>query len=256
MRLSDRMEAIAAMVTDGNVVADVGTDHGYIPIALMTRGRIHKAIAMDLREGPLSRAKEHIVQYGLQDGIDTRLSDGVAALAIGEADTIVIAGMGGELVIHILTDGAKVCKHAKELILQPQSELAEVRAFLREQGYEILDENIIEEDGKFYPMMRVASCEKESVNNTEDVSDADILVEDAYGPVLLQKGHPVLQQFLAKQQKQLEKIMESLQKQPQSGLILRRMQQVDAELCRNRRAQQIMGQQMRRNTCERIHEKE
>lgn len=241
MKLSDRMEAIAAMVTPGNIVADVGTDHGYIPIALVTRNRIPGAIAMDLREGPLARAKEHIAQYGLMERIDTRLSDGVMALAAGEADTIVVAGMGGELVIHILTDGAFVCKQAKELILQPQSELTQVRAFLREQGYQILDENMIEEDGKYYPMMRVV-CKEQTESGEKTYKSKELqLIEDMYGPVLIQKAHPILKQFLEKQQRQLTAIAEGLRKQKQSEPIVARLHEVEDLLQRNHKAQQLMA---------------
>ena len=94
------MKAVAGMVTSGGVLADVGTDHGYIPIALVQRQKITGAIAMDINKGPLARAQENIASARLGDYIQTRLSDGVAALGEGEADSILIAGMGGELVIH------------------------------------------------------------------------------------------------------------------------------------------------------------
>ena len=118
----------AALVTQGYTLADVGTDHGYIPIYLLQQKKIPAAIAMDINEGPLERAKEHIALYGLQAYIQTRLSDGVAALKPGEVEAVLIAGMGGGLVMHILKDGEKVCQSAKELILQPQSEIERVRA--------------------------------------------------------------------------------------------------------------------------------
>ena len=129
VKLSKRMKAVAAMVSQGNILCDVGTDHGYIPIALIQKNIIPKAIAMDINPGPLERAKEHIGFYELGEYIETRLSDGVAALREGEADSIVVAGMGGELVIHILTEGEAVCRKAKELILQPQSDIWKVRRF-------------------------------------------------------------------------------------------------------------------------------
>jgi tRNA (adenine22-N1)-methyltransferase len=153
--LSKRLEAIASLITPGYIVADVGTDHGYIPIYQIQQNRSPSAIAMDLRKGPLQRAADHIQSCGLSDRIQTRLSDGPAALGVGEAETIVVAGMGGELVLHILTDGEAVCRSAKELILQPQSEIAGVRRYLREHAYRIVAENMIYEDGKYYPMMRV-----------------------------------------------------------------------------------------------------
>ena len=134
VKLSNRLLSVASFVTEGNVLADVGTDHGYIPIYLMQEGRIERAIAMDINAGPLERAKEHITQYGLETYIETRLSDGVAALTPGEADSILIAGMGGGLVLHILEEGETVCRQAKELILQPQSEIERVRVWLYNAG--------------------------------------------------------------------------------------------------------------------------
>ena len=134
IKLSKRMKAAASMVTTGNVLADIGTDHGYVPIALVQRGRIPSAIAMDINKGPLEKAREHIVMCNLQDKIETRLSDGTKALTVGEADSILIAGMGGELVLHILREGEAVCHSAKELVLQPQSELEKVRRLLKECG--------------------------------------------------------------------------------------------------------------------------
>ena len=153
------MKAVAAMVTSGGVLADVGTDHGYIPIALIQRQKIKSAIAMDINKGPLARAQDNIASARLGDYIQTRLSDGVAALGEGEADSILIAGMGGELVIHILSEGEKVCKAASELILQPQSDIRKVREYLRLHHYKIVDEDMICEDGKYYPMMRVINVE-------------------------------------------------------------------------------------------------
>ena len=97
MQLSLRLSAIAGLVTRGNRLVDVGCDHGYLPVALYLDGKIPKAIAMDVRKGPLSRAQEHISQYGLNTYIETRLSDGLEALKPGEGDTLVIAGMGGPL---------------------------------------------------------------------------------------------------------------------------------------------------------------
>ena len=99
MELSRRLRMNASFVTPGNRLADVGTDHGYIPIALRLEGVIPSALAMDINPGPLERAKEHIRQFDLETDIHTRLSDGVQALCPGEADSVLIAGMGGALTI-------------------------------------------------------------------------------------------------------------------------------------------------------------
>lgn len=154
-KLSRRLQAVAAMVTKGNVVCDVGCDHGFIPIYLVQNGISPKVIAMDINEGPLAAAKEHIGEYFLAGYIETRLSDGLAALRRGEAGTVICAGMGGRLVIRILEEGRGKLGGAEEIILQPQSELQNVRAYLRGRGYVIADEDMVFEDGRYYPMMRV-----------------------------------------------------------------------------------------------------
>ena len=109
VKISERLRTAAGLIGEGERLADVGTDHGYVPIYLVERKRIPSAIAMDIRTGPLERAREHIRMYGMEDYIQTRLSDGVAALKPGEADAILIAGMGGGLVIHILESGRAIC---------------------------------------------------------------------------------------------------------------------------------------------------
>ena len=103
--LSIRMRAVADLVTDGLRVADIGTDHGFVPIALVSEGRCPSAIAADVRSGPLSHAAENIRRQGLSDVIETRLSDGLKKIDPGEAEAVIIAGMGGMLMIRILDDG-------------------------------------------------------------------------------------------------------------------------------------------------------
>jgi tRNA (adenine22-N1)-methyltransferase len=226
--LSKRLEAIAELVTPGNVVCDVGTDHGYIPIWLVQQEKIPRAIAMDLREGPLARASEHIKRCGLSERIETRLSDGTKALRTGEADTIVCAGMGGELILHILTDGDAVCRSARELILQPQSEIARVRRYLREHEYSVTAENMILEDGKYYPMMRVLPLSEAETEYCE--------VYDLYGRLLLQEKHPVLRQYLEREEQQLLDILGELDRQSASEKLEIRRVEIEKKLEMNRRA--------------------
>ena len=224
VKISNRLTTAAALVTQGYTLADVGTDHGYIPIYLLQQEKIPSAIAMDINEGPLERAKEHIALYGLQAYIQTRLSDGVAALKPGEVEAVLIAGMGGGLVMHILKDGEKVCQSAKELILQPQSEIEHVREFLREKGYTILAEDMVYEDGKFYPMMKVQyQGENENAQKASEV----LKLSDLYGGLLLQNRHPVLKTFLEKERLIYTGIKENLEKQPVSEKIRMRLAEVE-----------------------------
>ena len=112
-----------------------------------------------MNPGPLERAKEHIQQFDLETDIHTRLSDGVQALCPGEADSVLIAGMGGALTVKILEAGEKVLASVKELILQPQSEIDKVRSYLLTHGYVIAGEKMVYEDGKYYPAMRAVHGE-------------------------------------------------------------------------------------------------
>ena len=239
VKLSKRMKAVAGMVTSGGVLADVGTDHGYIPIALVQRPKITGAIAMDINKGPLARAQENIASARLGDYIQTRLSDGVAALGEGEADSILIAGMGGELVIHILSEGERVCKTASELILQPQSDIRKVREYLRLHQYKIVDEDMICEDGKYYPMMRVVNVEADEA--WMKMNEQTKVACDIYGPLLLRNGNPVLRRFLVRQHRQLTQILQKLQAQTMSEKIERRIAEVSEELQYNESAYTILG---------------
>lgn len=236
VKISNRLMTAAALVTQGYTLADVGTDHGYIPIYLLQQKKIPAAIAMDINEGPLERAKKHIALYGLQAYIQTRLSDGVAALKPGEVEAVLIAGMGGGLVMHILKDGEKVCQSAKELILQPQSEIEHVREFLREKGYTILAEDMVYEDGKFYPMMKVQyQGENENAQKASEV----LKLSDLYGGLLLQNRHPMLKTFLEKEKLIYTGIKENLAKQPASEKIRTRLAEVEDILHYNELALQF-----------------
>ena len=230
VKLSNRLLAVASFVTDGNILADVGTDHGYIPIYLLQEKRIPKAIAMDINAGPLERAKEHIAVYGLKDYIETRLSDGVAALTPGEVDTVLVAGMGGGLVMHILEEGKEVCRQAKELVLQPQSELERVRAYLWSNGYVILEENMVLEDEKFYPMMRVV------YENVIDTEYAKNLLFCRYGKHLLEQRHSILKEYLEREEKLYAGILGNLTQTAVSEKTKERIEEVEAILRLNREA--------------------
>lgn len=200
MQLSKRLESVSSLVTPGFRVADIGTDHGYIPLWLIRQGVIPGAIAMDIHKGPLQRAKENIRAYELEEKIETRLSDGLGELRPGEADCVVIAGMGGSLVIKILKEGAEVLRTVRELVLQPQSDMEKVRRFLQKEEYRITSEKMILEDGKFYPMMRAEH------GRMKELSE----IEALYGPCLLKEKNVCLKQFLEREQQTFENVRRSL----------------------------------------------
>lgn len=204
MHISRRLNRLAGLVTEGNRLADVGTDHGYVPITLCLEGKIPSAIAMDINRGPLERAQAHIVEAGLCDRIETRCSDGLAKLKGGEADTVLIAGMGGRLVARILTDGAEALQGVGELILQPQSDIALVRGWLGRNGWRITLEDILGEDGKYYPLFRAEPGEEEEALTREELS---------FGRLSLQRSPEVLAAYLDWQIRVHEEIRNNLPEQ-------------------------------------------
>ena len=216
MELSARLEAVAKMVTKGNRVCDVGCDHGYISIYLVKNDISPYVYAMDVNKGPLERAGEHIEAYGYSEKIETILSDGLISLGEKESDALICAGMGGRLVIKILSDSMDKVKKMKELVLQPQSEIHLVRAFLRQQGFYIDKEDMVYEDGKFYPIIHVLV--------QSDKQNEDNAVLDKFGPVLLKIKHPVLGQFLKYTNKTLYDIEKKLESEGKTEKIADRME--------------------------------
>ena len=221
VQISRRLGAIADLVTQGNRLVDVGCDHGYLPVYLKLEGRIPSAIATDVAEGPLSRAREHIEQYGLGSYIETRRCDGLADVGHGEGNTLVIAGMGGPLMERILEDGRSIWDDFQEMILQPQSDIPHFRHFLLENGFHIIEEEMILEDGKFYPILKVkrdakAESEKWSVQ------------EEMFGKFLLERKHPVLEKFLERELRIHEEILEKL-KEASGESAVNRKKEVEEE---------------------------
>ncbi len=203
MKLSERLKMVVSFVTEGSRVADIGTDHGYVPITLAQEGKVTSALAMDVRPGPLERAQTHIRRHGLEGVIETRLSDGVRELQDGEADTVIIAGMGGELVIHIMEDGRRLWQQIEHWILSPQSEMDKVREYLAANGFLIQREEMLKEEGKYYIVMDVVRGEMKDLKPWESL----------YGPCLIRDRHPVLKEFLDKEEKLLGRIAKGLEGQ-------------------------------------------
>lgn len=208
VQLSERLFAAASLVPKGSRVADVGTDHGFVPIYLINSEKAQHVVAMDVGEGPLSRAKEHIAEYGYEDRIETRLSDGMEKLSAQEADTLICAGMGGLLMKRILEKGNPRGLGLKHMILQPQSDLRAFREYLRDAGFLITEEKEIFEEGKYYVAMLTevsegnmlpASYEKamDMIMKSSDASRGDALrICDKFGPCLILEKNQDLKKYL------------------------------------------------------------
>ena len=210
MILSKRLLAVALAVTPGNRVADIGTDHGYVPIYLVENGRIPSAIAMDVNRGPLERAVRHIREQGLESRISTRLSDGMTELKSHEADTVILAGMGGDLICRILWKRKDLLDEHPELVLQPQSEWFKVRHTLHDLGYRIKQEWFLRDEGKYYVIMKAIPGQEKYDREADYV----------YGAVLEEECLPVYKEYLLREEKKREgiinRILENVKEDPSS----------------------------------------
>lgn len=153
--LSPRLQMVAQLLPKGVRLADIGTDHGYLPCALILDGQIPSAIAADLRQGPLSRAKETVRACGLTNKVSFRLCDGLAGISPDEVDGVVIAGMGGETIAAILAAAPWTRDRDLPIVLQPMSSMPDLRRWLGEHGYEIRTEELTQEGRTLYTALAV-----------------------------------------------------------------------------------------------------
>lgn len=200
MQLSKRLMAVAENVTRGNRVADIGCDHAYISVYLVKNGISPNAIAMDINKGPLARAYENIKKYGVSKKIETRLSDGARQLSLNEADTIIIAGMGGALTVKILSESIETVSSVNELILQPQSEIFLVRKYIHSIGFAIEKEEMLIDEEKEYVIIKA--------HKGIECYDREVFYR--YGKCLLESRNQVLESFLEKAYNVNEKIIRQL----------------------------------------------
>lgn len=209
VRLSQRLKQLAEMVSQGNSVADVGCDHGFLSIYLIQQGISPRVIAMDVRKGPLAGADAHVAAYGLGEYIEIRLSDGLGAIRPAEADTLVLAGMGGRLMQRILSAEPEKTRSFKELILQPQSEIAEFRSFLRREGYVVLQESILYEEGQYY--FPIKAEYRPEADSGREVSSRQQELFDAYGELLIRRKDKMLIRYLEERRDKLTELKKQLE---------------------------------------------
>ena len=202
--LSRRLTAIKEYVTPGYVLADIGTDHALLPVRLLMEGKIPRAICCDIGRGPLERAREHLELYHVDHLAETRLSDGLSALEPGEADSVLIAGMGGELTVRILKDcdrrtdeaGRGFLGTVREWILSPHTEWDVVRRYLRVSGRVITRERMLREDGKYYVVILAVPGDGEIPYREAEKRGLDREAAECYGPLLCFEKDEILREYL------------------------------------------------------------
>ena len=232
-QLPKRLETIIERLPASGCLADIGCDHAYVAIEAVRRGKAARALACDVRKGPLQQAAEHILCAGLAGKIETRLSDGLEKVAPGEADTVVVAGMGGPLMERILQGRLEDFRH---FVLSPQSEIPHFRRFLLAEGMQIDEETMLIDEGKYYVSLnvskRAAATEASRDSDDHDVAgemnvsndgaqvqtldtaatvsaDSMYVTEEdfLYGGRLLRRLDPVLRSFLEKEKTRYEGIL-------------------------------------------------
>ncbi len=202
MKLTDRLLKIASLVDKNKKIADIGTDHGYIPVYLLNQNKIKYAILGDVNKGPLENAKKEVMRNNLLDKVDLRLGSGIEVLKPNEVDEIIIAGMGGMLINDILKANEAVSHSAEKLILQPMQAPEELRMFLYKNGYKILDEHLVREEHRLY---EIIVCNYEG----EKPQDIDPIYYEV-GQKLIEKQDPLLRDFIENKIRINQNILEKL----------------------------------------------
>ena len=184
-KLTERLYKIAQLVRENSRVADIGTDHAYLPVYLVNTGKIDFAIASDIGEGPLERAKAVVEEYSAGEKVDIRLGSGLETVKKGEVDTAVIAGMGGMLIGEII-ENSRYLAQDMELILQPMTADDELREYLIKNGFKITKEVLAKEGKKLYNIIVARFGENEKYNDAE-IYIGKLLKEDIYFPEYLKR---------------------------------------------------------------------
>lgn len=200
MKLSSRLQAIADFVPQNTIVGDIGTDHGYIPVYLIENGIAKKVIATDLSENSLEKIEQFVNERKLENHVDIRLGDGLETLKPFEIDTVVIAGMGGLLIRDILDKDIEKRDSITNFILQPNIATKELRKYLYDNNFEIIDEKLIKEDNKFYEII--------FAKKGKSYIEHDIYYD--MGINLILNKDPILKKFLEEKIAILEKILHEL----------------------------------------------
>lgn len=201
MKLSERLNAIVNLVPNNTIVADIGTDHGYIPVYLIENKISKKVIGTDISKGSLEKIIEFVKETGFQDKIDTRLGDGLQIIKPYEIDTVIIAGMGGLLIRDILENHKEVTNSIVNFILQPMVASKDLREYLVDNNYEIVKEDLVKEDKKYYEVIYA--------RRGMSFVEKDIYYE--ISPLLIEEKHPLLREFVEDKISATQKIIKDLE---------------------------------------------
>lgn len=220
MKLSPRLQAIAELIPSGSVVADIGTDHGYLPIYLIQKKISQRVVGIDINQAPLEQARETVATFNCLQKIDLRLGNGLHALqATDKIDTVVIAGLGGRNIATILSDCHDKLKDVQQLVLQPMCEAGYLRLFLAQNGFELAHETLALEGRRLYEVILAKPGQEQEKD----------LFRLALGPRLLEQRPPLFPVLLKEKIRKLKIIYTSLQRTKKSD-VRQKVREVKREL--------------------------
>lgn len=201
VQLSERLKKVASFVQDQSVLADIGSDHAYLPTYLVRKGQIQYAIAGEVVKGPYESALRNVKKEALEDNIEVRLANGLQAIELEDGiDTVTIAGMGGSLIATILEEGKERLETVQRLITQPNIHAIAIRTWAVQNGWEIVAESILKEDDKIY---EIVVLERGSAT----YNDQELLL----GPFLMQECSPVFREKWLREMQEWHHILQSIE---------------------------------------------
>ncbi|MEG9297257.1 tRNA (adenine(22)-N(1))-methyltransferase TrmK [Mangrovibacillus sp. Mu-81] len=213
-QLSKRLETVVSYIPTGSKIADIGSDHAYLPCFAVRKGIADSAIAGEVVQGPFLSAEKQVKDASLEDKIEVRLGNGLEVISPGEVDCIIIAGMGGALIASILEDGKEKLEGVERLILQPNVSAKSIRIWLIQNNWELTNEEIIEEDGKVYEILTADRGEPLRPYHEEGHQKGLLL-----GPFLMQQKNEAFQKKWMQERAQWKKILSNMEKAEQTGVL-------------------------------------
>ncbi|SDH48405.1 tRNA (adenine22-N1)-methyltransferase [Alteribacillus persepolensis] len=226
--VSKRLQAIASEIPQQTRVADIGTDHGYLPIHLVKNHRAEWVLAADVNDGPLQTAANHVQAEGLMSHIETRVGSGLTVIEEeDEIDVVVIAGMGGVLIANILEEGLPVLNKVKRLVLQPNLKACDVRTWMLRHGWQLINEQIVEEDGRIYEIL---TAEKGDPLSPYGALEAQREAGVLFGPYLIKKQPAPFLKKWKREKENWKRVLQQLEHAADPALVSRKQSELERKI--------------------------
>ena len=223
-RLSERLYTVASYIPEGSILADIGSDHAYLPCYAVRKGLAAEAVAGEVSTGPWTSANNQVKEEGLSDRISVRKGDGLDVVEPGEVTCVTIAGMGGTLIANILERGKEKLGNVKRLILQPNIQAVNIRLWLLQNGWELIAEAILEEDGKIYEVLVAEKGDPE--NPYSEQRESELLL----GPFLKKEYNDVFKRKWKTESAHWENIIRQLEKGGKTESSQQKMAQLQSHI--------------------------